>query len=184
MTSALNPSQWYSALRGYKEFQPNHGSAIASIAFHFFDTHASRIEAMLGGPPTVFTIVPSKQGKSYSQQPLRAALSRVETLKNRLRHTLLHRGSQTYARRQYCPEIFAPGPIEVRGERIVLIEDTWVTGATAVSAAGALLENGATAVGIFPVARVLNAEYWPGDHPYRLAMQREFDPYDPTRWPR
>lgn len=71
------------------------------------------------------------------------------------------------------------------GERIVIIEDTWVTGATALSAAGALHEFGAENVLIIPMARLINSSYWSEDHPYREGMMDgTFDPVAPSSWPR
>jgi hypothetical protein len=41
--------------------------------YHFFTTHAARIEEMLGGEASMITVVPSKRGMPYEKQPLRAA---------------------------------------------------------------------------------------------------------------
>jgi len=56
-----------------------------------------------------------------------------------------------------------------------------VTGATALSAAGALLMHGAAAVAILPLARCLDTSYWGELHPYRAAADR---PYRVAFWPR
>lgn len=63
------------------------------------------------------------------------------------------------------------------------MEDSWVTGATGVSAAGALHRERAAAVVILPIARAINEDWLsqPVHHPYRAAM-REL--YDIERWPR
>ena len=56
---------------------------------------------------------------------------------------------------------------DVRGERVLLVDDTFTTGATAQSAASALGNAGATVVGIVAVGRVIKPgfsetvkEYW------------------------
>jgi hypothetical protein len=172
MTSALSPSPWYTALATYKTFQPRNGLVLVSVAHHFLQTHASRVASLLGGEPTVVTVVPSKRGISYDDQPLRIALSKAEPIQEKLRETLRYGEGSTWGRQEYHPEAFTAGPVAVRGERVVLIEDTWVTGATAVSAAGRLLELGADGVALFPIARLVNANYWPGEHPYRQTMER------------
>ena len=81
------------------------------------------------------------------------------------------------------PEV-EPGPTGVSDERVILIEDTWVTGATALSAAGALLGRGVESVAILPIARMVELGFWNsryGGHPYLGVLEK---PYDPAEWPR
>jgi hypothetical protein len=184
MTSVLNPGPWYRTLVTYKNFERKGAAVLASLAYTFTAIHAAKIAAMLGGPPTLITIVPSKRGIQYDDQPLRAALSLVAPLQAQLRQTLTHLPDQPYGRRKYSPEVFGAGPEPVDGARVILIEDTWVTGATAMSAAGALLNLGAESVAVLPIARVVAANFWPADHPYRVAMEATSRPVDPATWPR
>jgi hypothetical protein len=130
----------------------------------------------------MLAIVPSKRpGVTFGTQPLLRALARVAPLLKRLANTLACRPRQTLQRFEYNPDVFGPGPTKVKGKRVLLIDDTWVTGATAMSAAGALQREGATKVAILVAARMVDASFWPETHPYRQAMQR---PYDPAEWPR
>lgn len=184
MTSALNPSRWYSALASYKGFQPGLGVVLASVAHHFLHSRATQIRNLLGSDPDLITIVPSKRGITYAAQSLRAALSLIEPIARRLRQTLSHVEGQTVPRRGYNPAAFAPSGTGVTGMRILLVEDAWVSGATALSAAGALLDAGATDVLIMPIARVIDQGFWPDDHPYRIAMRKPWDPDDASAWPR
>lgn len=184
MTSVLNPSPWYGALVKYKGFERQLGTVLVSVAYHFLEEHRDNIAGLLGGEPTMLTIVPSKRGFTYDEQPLRAVLSLVEPLGSMLRQTLQHVPGSASGRRQFHPEAFTAGPTPVRGERIILIEDTWVTGATAVSAAGALLDLGATSVAVLPIARVVDAGFWNEDHPYRVAMQTGMGESLAIPWPR
>lgn len=85
-----------------------------------------------------------------------------------------------YGRRSFTPEMF-DATIDVAGKRLLVIEDTWATGATALSACGALYAAGAEAVVLTPIARLLNAPYFPVEHPYRQHLRGE---YDVTFWPR
>lgn len=82
--------------------------------------------------------------------------------------------------REYRPEIFAP-VAEVGGHRIILVEDTWITGATALSAAGALLDAGADSVVITPIARDMKPAFHGEEHPYLVYIQHE---YELEAWPR
>jgi predicted amidophosphoribosyltransferase len=184
MTSALNPSPWYNALVTYKGFQRLKGQVLAAVAHHFLQTHSQSIRKSLGGAPDIITIVPSKRGISYQDQPLRAALSLAEPIRDKLRSTLTHRPGSEVQRRTYNANAFAATTTSVKKKRVALIEDTWVTGATAVSAAGALLKLGAASVGVYPIARVLNDSFWPDDHPYRKAMEKSYKAYNPSSWPR
>lgn len=184
MTSALSPSRWYSALSNYKRLQPELGAVIASVAHHFIASRAGHIRAALGGDPDVITIVPSKRGITYENQALRRALSMVELIGAKLHQTLVHIPGTSVPRQGYNPGTFGPGPTTVTGRRVLLIEDAWVSGATAVSAAGALLAADAASVLITPVARVVEDGFWPEDHPYRIEMRKPWAPDDASAWPR
>jgi hypothetical protein len=181
MTSALSPSPWYTRLLTYKQGHPEYGAALAALAHVYLEANSDRIDQLLGGAPTVLTIVPSKRGLSFDDQPFRKTLARVPPIREQLVQTLVHVAGQTVGRREYNPTAFAHGPTPVRGGRIVLLDDTWVTGATAVSAAGALLREGAQSVILLPLARMVESEFWPKEHPYRQAMRTA---YDPATWPR
>jgi hypothetical protein len=84
MTSALNPSPWYMRLATYKAGNPEYRQFIGSLAYTSFAAQAGPIAALLGGEPTLLTIVPSKRGVDYEAQPLRRALALVPPLAERL----------------------------------------------------------------------------------------------------
>ena len=98
-------------------------------------------------------------------------MAQAEPLGLQLRQ-LLHHSGELVERFTYTPAAFEPDD-RVRGERVLLIEDTWVTGATVISAAGALLEHGAESVAVPPIARHLNKAFW-RRHDYVDAMRREY----------
>lgn len=181
MTSALNPSPWYTRLATYKVGNPEYRALMGALAYTWLAAHERRIAELLGGEATLVTIVPSKRGIGYEEQPLRKALAVVPPLGERLVSTLTFRAGGRAGRHRYHSESFGPGPVAVVGERVVLIEDTWVTGATAMSAAGALMEHGAEAVAVVPLARCVDSGFWAEGHGYREAMGRE---YRVGFWPR
>lgn len=185
MTSALNPSRWYSALSRYKGgFHNELGLVLAAVTHHYLQSRAVRINEALGGEAEIITPVPSKRaGVTFATQPLREALGRVSSIEAKIGHTLQYDPSVTVGRRSYAPTAFRPGPISVAGKRVLLIEDSWASGATAISAAGALLDGGAASVLIMPIARIIPSGFWPDDHPYRTAMKLPWDP-DSDQWPR
>jgi hypothetical protein len=61
---------------------------------------------------------------------------------------------------------------DVGGKSILLIEDTWVTGQTPVSAAISLAEAGAASIVILPIARMVYPETMSPD--YATAAQPPF----------
>jgi len=186
MTSALNPSKWYTWLQTYKTYHPERGDVIASLSHEYMRAHRRPIEAILGGPVSMLTLVPSKKpGFTFSTQPLRKALSRVASLATLLKEVLHHVPGAQIGRSEYRSDAFRRTGISVVRERIVIIEDTWVTGATALSAAGALYAFGVANVLVLPIARLINSSYWSTDHPYREGMvDGTYDPLASTSWPR
>jgi hypothetical protein len=154
---------------------------IGALAYTYLSANEERIAQVLGGESTLLTIVPSKRGVAYRDQPLQKALSLVAPLQERLVSTLSFTFGAPAGRHRYHPASFARDEVSVQGERVVLIEDTWVTGATAISAAGALLELGAQSVAVLPLARCIDSGFWAEGHPYREAMARE---YEVEHWPR
>lgn len=179
MTTALNPGAWYSRLITYKKGCPEHLRLLGALASTYLERHRAAIATLLGGPPDLLTVVPSKRGVEYARQPLREAISHFGPPPFPLRQTLRH--LEGGHRHQYTPEIFAPAGASLAEQRIVLVEDTWVTGATALSAAGALLAHGAAAVCVLPLARCIDPSFWGESHPYRAAMRHA---YDIALWPR
>jgi hypothetical protein len=72
-----------------------------------------------------------------------------------------------------APSPAPPLAVSMRGESILLTDDTWTTGASVQSAAAALKTAGAGAVGALVIGRHVNAGY--GDHAKRLqALPRPF----------
>jgi len=183
MSIARNPSTWYGMLDKYKkaEFR-EHALPLACFAYEWLKRHRDEICGLLGGEVDLVTIVPSKRGYSYDAQPLHRALAQVPRFAQRLSQTLRCDCREAYRRMRYAPEVFRPiDPDAIRDRRILLIEDTWITGATAVSAAGALLDAGAERVVILPIAREVSREFRGADHPYLAYIERY---YDIDEWPR
>lgn len=187
MTSVLERGRWYQALRTYKEGMPDeYIPVLIALARTYLDEHQAAVPTLLGGVPTVVTIVPSKRGDTFESQTLRQVVEVTLRLRDKadlLGHTLRFTGDpETDHRQRYFPDEFSPGPVDVEGERVLVLEDSWASGASAVSAAGALLENGAESVAVLPFARLINQSHWPTGHPYRQLMARR--DYDPGVWPR
>lgn len=185
ITSCLEESAWYSQLLSYKTNSQDPWPLLGGLVTRFATVHAKKLAALLGGAPTATTVVPSKRGRPMAEQPLYrllgAALSASSNPLPAPTMLLEHNGAAV-PRQTYTPGAFRiPQGQRVRSARVVLVEDSWTSGATAVSAAGALLEGGAQQVVILPIARLIKASFWGNEHPYLKAMQA---PYDITHWPR
>lgn len=181
MSTARNPSPWYSKLVGYKHFEGENQLAVAALSHLFVVSHQGRIETLLGGAIDAITIVPSTRGKTFENQPLRHTLERSPFFRGKIVPLVSYRTGTTVPRQTYTPGAF-PCSRDARGARILLVEDTWVSGSTAVSTAGALVEAGARAVVIATVARLVEKPgYFPAGHPYYARVSQ---PHEYTRWPR
>lgn len=181
MTSVVKPSPWYSLLAGYKTSAPQYMPVLASVAHAYLTEHQADLDNMLGGKAAVLTLVPSTRGFTFENQPLRRTLAMSTELRGRLVQTMTHRPNVQIGRQEFKPSAFKVMKSLVKDERVILVEDTWISGSKALSAAGALLDAGAREVAIVSIARVLDDSFWPSDHPYREAMKA---PYDHKAWPR
>jgi len=128
MTTALNPSPWYGRLWKYKRTTTADWVRLAALVSVYYRTHADRLAALLGGNPTGITIVPSKRGVTFEEQPLRRLLDRVASLRGSLEKLVEHTGMPV-PRQKYLPEAFSVVG-DVSGRRVLLLEDTWTTGPT------------------------------------------------------
>ena len=185
ITSCLEESAWYSQLLAYKTNSQDPWPLLGGLVTRFATVHAKKIAALLGGAPTATTVVPSKRGRPMVEQPLfRLLAAAVKATPGALPPPaiLLAHNGNAVPRQTYTPGAFGvPRGQRVRAARVVLVEDSWTSGATAVSAAGALVEAGAQTVVILPIARLIKSSFWGDEHPYLQAMRA---PYDITHWPR
>jgi predicted amidophosphoribosyltransferase len=65
---------------------------------------------------------------------------------------------------------------EVAGRRVLLLDDTWTSGARAQSAASALAHAGAVVVAVVPAARLVRPAFLDGWSFWQCHRQRRFDP--------
>lgn len=184
ITCAREEGWWYHQLLAYKTASAERWPFLRELVIRFVDIHQRSIASLLGGAPTASTVVPSKRGRRVNAQPLFRLLQGVAPSAPGafpLPSVLVEHTGDAAPRQTYAPTAFRLSTrTAIRGARIILVEDSWASGTTAVSAAGALLDAGASVV-ILPIARLINTTYWKENHPYVQAMQQ---PFDITRWPR
>jgi hypothetical protein len=162
-------------LLGYKESAVSDARAhfaalLRGIFDTFFSEHRSCLDALAGGAPDVVTVVPSTARRNGS--PLeRAGVGRV--VAHRLAGAwwqpgLLHRAGPRADHMHPCRDAFTV-PVAQRiglcGRRVVLIDDLYVSGARAQSAAAALRRAGACSVTIVVAGRLVRPDRSPGRAP-------------------
>jgi predicted amidophosphoribosyltransferase len=172
---------WYSRLAGYKGLGQEYRRPLAAFLNVFLRTHWASLEALAGDEFGAVAVVPSsKPDVGFDSQWLvrvtRAALRAAGLGKDPLlRDQLAHIKGVARDRNSYVPDLFVAGPEAPReGETVLLVEDLWVSGSTAASAAGALLREGARRVVIVPIAlEFRDNDFCPDE--YREAAARTYD---------
>jgi hypothetical protein len=153
-------SQLHFVLRHYKSGVYPHrqrelGLQVAALLSHFILRHRSCISDAAGGDWNIITNVPSTS--RAGEHPLVAALRRVPAVFADYQ-ALLRRGAATIDHTHADDGGFR-AVRRLDGERVLLVDDTFTSGARAQSAASALAHAGALVVAIVPVGRVINPDY-------------------------
>ena len=124
-----------------------------------------------------WAVVPSTKNLNRAQ-PLR---QQMLTFANPERETRLHPTAEIPDPRAFDPTHFRLDPGESIPESTILIDDSWVSGGHAQSAASTLKVAGVRHVAIFAVARVLDPSWPPTANFLQTSHQRRT--FDPTRCP-
>ena len=163
--------QLHHALRGYKSWPPEVAERfrveLAAVLWRFLDRHercVARSVSIESFP--VVTTVPSGNRERDEQHPLRAIVGRLVAPTRERHERLLCRSSVTVGPREFHRAKFEPVR-ELAGEAVLLIDDTWTTGANAQSAAAALKAAGAGVVAAVVIGRHLNREWHENDRRLR-----------------
>jgi len=163
------PGPLYTVLMGYKESPVSEarrrfGPMVRALLDGFLGAHAPCVAAAAGGRPTLVLPVPS------SSRPGGSPLNRVEGLAPAARdrlggaawspHLLARTGAPVGHMRPDARAFAVPASSRpaLAGRRVALLDDTYVSGARAQSAAAALRRAGATSVVIVAVGRVLRPD--------------------------
>jgi hypothetical protein len=170
--------QLHRALMGYKRLTGDVARRLrvelAAVLWRFLVRHercaaraadAARFELV--------TTVPSGERTRDAAHPLPHLVGDLVTPTRGRHERLLRRSSLEVA-----PRTFDPGKFEairsLDGEAVLLIDDTWTTGASAQSAAAALRHAGAGPVAAVVIGRHLNREWHENDRRLR-SIARPFD---------
>jgi predicted amidophosphoribosyltransferase len=136
---------------------------IAGILQRFLVAHEGCVAAAAGVDRfDLVTTVPSGVAARDEYHPLRRIVGRM-VLASAARHErLLRRSAADVRHRAFDPARYeAVRPVV--GASVLIIDDTWTTGASAQSAAAALKAAGARRVGAVVIGRHLNREWFQND---------------------
>jgi hypothetical protein len=162
------PGPLYTVLMGYKESPVDEARrrfarCVLRFFGDFFAGHSDCVTRAIAGGVDLVLPVPS------SMRPGRAPLQGVDGLAELVGSrvgglwfpTALQRAGGAVGHMRPNATAFAVGPLAreaVRGARVLLLDDTYVSGSRAQSAAAALRLAGADAVVIAPLGRVLRPD--------------------------
>jgi predicted amidophosphoribosyltransferase len=164
ITYSEHLGQMHTALRNYKdgatpEIRGYAAVRLAAILWRFLRQHERCVSVAAGAEAfDLVTVVPSSNPDRDEHSPFRLITEAVEPIRDRLRRTLRPIGE--VVGRDYDPRRFEAIDT-VSGSAVLLLDDTWVTGGHAQSAASALRAAGAAKVAVVVIGRHLRREYEP-----------------------
>ncbi len=147
---------------------------LAAVLWRFLSQHEACVAAAVGvqGFDLVATVPSSDQGRD-EHHPLRTIVGELVGPTRRRHERLLRRTGTAVPERGFDRDKF----VSVRplaGESVLLIDDTWTTGANAQSAAAALKSAGSGPVAAVVIGRHLNRDWHHNDRRLR-AITRPYD---------
>jgi len=167
--------QLHHALASYKRLNGDVarrlGAILAAILWRFI-AHHERCIAQAAGVARfdLVTIVPSSDRNRDEHHPLRRIVAElVAPTRDRHERLLLRTDIEVPARSFSEAKFRATKPLH--GQAVLLIDDTWTTGASAQSAAAALKLAGAGSIAAVVIGRHLNREWHQNDRRLRGIAQ-------------
>lgn len=175
MTYAVAGQQSGSMMRGYKAAPPvrEHQLAVRLLAELGVAGHASCAAELAGTPVTHWAAVPSLPAKP-GEHPLCPLVS-PHAPGERISLTAAASGRVQYARDVSADHFAVAGRLPP-GAHVLLIDDTWVTGGHAQSAALALRQAGATRISLLVIARWMTRDTSLSARFLRDLQTRDYDP--------
>ena len=150
------------------------GASLAAILWRFLGEHERCLARAAGTSGfELVTTVPSGDPFRDEHHPLRWIVGDlVGPTRERYERVLRRSDIEVQPRTFSTDKFLATGPIE--GRSVLLIDDTWTTGASAQSAAAALKAAGAGQIAAVVIGRHLNREWHENDRRLR-GIERPFD---------
>ncbi len=170
--------QLHHALASYKRLDGDPArrltAILAAILWRFLSDHEPCVAKAANAEGfDLVTTVPSSDSNRDDRHPLRTIVAElVGPTRERHRRLLKRTATQT------APHVFSTDKFEATAkldhESVLLIDDTWTTGASAQSAAAALKAAGAERVAAVVIGRHLNREWHENDRRIR-GITRPFE---------
>jgi predicted amidophosphoribosyltransferase len=165
--------QLHHALRSYKRLTGDAARRLtielAAVLWRFLEAHEECVAAKAGTAGTRFdlvTAVPSGARARDAEHPLRTIIGGLVKPTRDRYAPLLARSEHPASTREFNAKKFEPTR-PIAGESVLLVDDTWTTGASAHSAAAALKDAGASRVAAVVIGRHLNPEWHENDRRIR-----------------
>lgn len=168
---SVGHEQLHHALASYKrldgEVARRLGAILAAILWRFLTEHERCLAKAAGTRHfDIVTTVPSGDRVRDEHHPLRHIVSHLVGPTRNRHQRLLRRTNDEVPPRAFSEQKFEP-TTSLNGQAVLLIDDTWTTGASAQSAAAALKTAGAGPVGAVVIGRHLNREWHENDRRLR-----------------
>ena len=176
MTYAIEGGQAYSALRGYKTpvFQARHWNAVATWTVWFLRRHAPHTHQLAGtAAEWRWATIPSVRSARIGEHPLHRIVA--NTWATHTEAPLLATQPSQDPARGYDPGRFTAQPLP-SGSHVILIDDSWTTGANVQSATTALKAAGAEQVSVMILGRLLRTDWEPTR---QFITEGGLTPFDP-----
>lgn len=168
--------QLHHALASYKRLNGDVArrlqAILAAILWRFLSQHESCIaQAAHAASFDLVTTVPSGDQTRDERHPLRWLVGDLVGPTRDRHRRLLRRAQTDVPPRAFDATKFEATGRELHGQSILLIDDTWTTGASAQSAAAALKAAGAGPIAAVVIGRHLNREWHQNDRRLRGITQ-------------
>lgn len=159
---SIHFGQLHSALRSYKSPSPSAQRTtleLAAVLWRFLYIHEGCLAARVGVSGfDIVTTVPSSSAQRGAEHPLRPIVGALVRQTADRHEPLLEPSGKTVEPRTFDPERYSPTR-RLGGETMLLIDDTWTTGANLESATAALQEAGAASIGAVVIGRHIHEDY-------------------------
>jgi predicted amidophosphoribosyltransferase len=175
---SIGGEQLHHALAGYKRYAGTSARYFAAVLAAILWRHLGQHEACLARAAgvarfEVVTTVPSSDARRDATHPLHPLVGElVRPLQPRYARLLRRTDTSVIPHRFNADRYAATADVDTRA--VLLIDDTWTTGANAQSAAAALKAAGAERVAALVIGRYVNREWGHNDRQLRR-LSRPFD---------
>lgn len=158
-------TQMYSTMFNYKDFRENDVRVIVSILADTLITHYTDMVALCGSVPTAWATIPSHMDSKRFGKPHPLNIIMKSVMKStgipELTLECVTRKSEGGIRKGYDNTAFV---LSLRDEvdlsHVLLVDDSWTSGHSIQSTAGAVKLAGAQFVTAYCIARIIDEDFW------------------------